>query len=117
MEDAILKFQSVDAAAKRGSFPTTPDTPSPLGEIKASVEVLNLDDTSFRALYTGISPEEAVVAAYAQSEGDHNTWEYQKKYLWMLQRHANSVSCGTFCALKETIPEKRTTASGGDRHA
>ena len=26
------------------------------------------------------SPREAVIAAYAQSKGDWNTWEYEEKY-------------------------------------
>ena len=100
MEDGISNSLGVDTPENKEALPPALHNPPPLGKIKARVEVLDLDDASFRALYTEISPEEAVIAAYAQSQEDYNTWEYQKKYLWRVRRHANSVSCGTFCALK-----------------
>ncbi len=30
--------------------------------------------------YVGLTPRQAVVAAYAQEKGDMNTWDYKKKY-------------------------------------
>lgn len=30
--------------------------------------------------YAGITPYQAVISAYAQSLGDYNTWQYDKKY-------------------------------------
>ena len=116
MEDPVPTSQGIDAAEKKGFLSPTTNTSTRPGKAQTSVEVLDRDDASFRALYTGSSPEQAVIAAYAQSRGDYNTWEYQRKYLWMLRRHANSVSCGTFCALKEAVPGTRTTPNGGRRH-
>lgn len=100
MEGGVQDSLGVDTPENKAALPGAPHTPPPLGKIKARVEVHDLDDASFRALYTEISPEEAVIAAYAQSQDDYNTWEYQKKHLWRVRWHANSVSCGTFCALK-----------------
>ncbi len=41
------------------------------------VDVMNLAQGSV-STYVGISPRQAVIAAYAQSKGDFNTWDYAK---------------------------------------
>jgi hypothetical protein len=40
------------------------------------------------------SPEEAVIAAYAQSLGDWNTWDYNEKYKDKVEYAQFSVACG-----------------------
>lgn len=45
------------------------------------------------------TPEEAVIAAYAQ--GDHryfNTWNYQKRYGHLVQHGKHVVMCGDYSA-------------------
>ncbi len=49
-------------------------------------------------IYT-CSPREAVVAAYAQSLGDYNTWDYTTKYDHLVVVGSSTVACGDFCAL------------------
>lgn len=48
------------------------------------------------------SPREAVIAAYAQSVGDMNTWDYSEKYgAKVLENEINGrhyVLCGDCCA-------------------
>jgi hypothetical protein len=47
------------------------------------------------------SPREAVIAAYAQSLGDWNTWNYEEKYGHMPIEGNYSIAVGDFCTLKE----------------
>lgn len=60
-----------------------------------AVEVIDLS-TGKKQIFT-CSPEEAVIAAYAQSRGDFNTWDYEKKY--SVVRGKQTVACGDFSAL------------------
>lgn len=67
--------------------------------------VMNLN-TGADSIYT-CPPAEAVIAAYAQSLGDWNTWDYQKRYGHMLIRADSRVisgrvivSCGDFAAIE-----------------
>ena len=48
--------------------------------------------------YFSLPPEQAVIAAYAQSRGDWNTWDYGK-YRKYLRYGQYSVACGDFSAL------------------
>ena len=53
------------------------------------------------------SPEQAVVAAYEQSRGNHNTWQYPTFVNHPEARRGQySVSCGDFAALM-TFEEAR----------
>lgn len=45
------------------------------------------------------SPEEAVIAAHAQSQKDFNTWDYQERYGDRVVKGELSVACGDFAAL------------------
>lgn len=45
------------------------------------------------------SPEEAVIAAHAQSLKDFNTWDYQERYGDKVVTGEFSVACGDFAAL------------------
>lgn len=49
------------------------------------------------AVYFTLNPEEAVIAAYAQSHKDFNTWNYQK-YRSLVQRGTFYIFCGHFAA-------------------
>jgi hypothetical protein len=49
--------------------------------------------------YSGITPEAAVIAAYAQSLGDNNTWDYKKKYSHLLKRRGRTINIGDFAAV------------------
>lgn len=62
-------------------------------------DVMNLATGEVRR-YT-LLPEEAVVAAYAQSRNDNNTWDYWK-YLDKLDRRSNlTISLGDWCAFRD----------------
>lgn len=63
-----------------------------------SVTIMNLA-TGKTADYT-CSPREAVIAAYAQARGDHNTWDYATRYghLVTVSTSGHTVSCGDFAA-------------------
>jgi len=47
------------------------------------------------------SPREAVVAAYAQSLKDWNTWDYERRYGHLVTEGRSVVTCGDFTARKE----------------
>lgn len=64
------------------------------------IRVLNLA-TQETLVYQGIGPERAVIAAYAQSRRDFNTWDYAK-YAPLLVRGQRTISCGDWCALLPT---------------
>lgn len=46
------------------------------------------------------SPEEAVIAAHAQSLGDKNTWDYAEKYEDKVVYGKHTIACGDFAAVK-----------------
>ena len=62
------------------------------------VEVHNLSEYNSRPLIYTCSPEEAVIAAYAQSKKDFSTWQYQERYGHLLLRGKLTVNCGDFSA-------------------
>jgi len=45
-----------------------------------------------------LPPKQAVMAAYAQSLGDYNTWEYEQRYGKLPQRATYGWLCGEFWA-------------------
>ncbi len=61
------------------------------------IEVVNLSNGE--VIVYSCSPEEAVIAAYAQSLGDQNTWDYDGKYDDKVVRGELTVSCGNFTAI------------------
>lgn len=63
------------------------------------VRVLNLSSNEER-FYT-CTPAQAVIAAYAQSRNDNNTWDYAKRYsrLLTIGGRGLTISCGDYCAL------------------
>jgi len=61
--------------------------------------VINLI-TQEQQIYT-CSPKEAVIAAYAQSINDLNTWDYNKKYSHLLEEGKSSYLCGNFSVFKD----------------
>lgn len=65
------------------------------------VIVVNLA-TGERLYYGGIKPSNAVAAAYAQAQGDWNTWDYRAKYKSMLKFGNLTVACGDFVARRES---------------
>jgi len=64
-----------------------------------TTRVLNLA-TRQEQFYSS-SPREAVIAAYAQSVGDWNTWDYEARYGSLAMMGRFTVSCGDFCATLE----------------
>ena len=48
--------------------------------------------------YQGITGRQAVVAAYAQSLKDYNTWDYEKKYDHLVEELGSNVLIGDFTA-------------------
>ena len=56
-------------------------------------------DTCDEQVFVGISHREAVVAAYAQSLKDWNTWTYKEKYDHEVKTHGRVVTCGAFTAV------------------
>jgi len=63
--------------------------------------VHNMSDLTHLQTYS-IGPREAVMAAYAQSRGDFNTWNYETKYGALVEESPNFYFCGDFSAKKET---------------
>ena len=61
--------------------------------------VMNLR-TSETQVYT-CSPKKAVIAAFAQSKNDWNTWDYDKKYGDMVEEGNLSFACGDFAVFKD----------------
>lgn len=61
--------------------------------------VMNLSNLE-KQIYT-CTPEEAVVAAFAQSRKDWNTWEYATRYSWMIERGKECILCGDFSAFRD----------------
>lgn len=64
--------------------------------------VYNLGSNAEPQMYT-LPPREAVLAAYAQSLGDWNTWDYATKYGHLIEYGRVSVVCGDFSALLRPI--------------
>ncbi len=67
------------------------------GRDRGVVVVRNLS-TGTEHTYQGITARQAVVAAYAQSLKDYNTWDYEKKYDHLVKMSANNVLIGDFTA-------------------
>ena len=62
-------------------------------------DVLNLN--TGETITFSCAPKEAVIAAYAQSLGDWNTWTYADKYGDAVVSGKRTVACGDFAAIKE----------------
>lgn len=70
----------------------------PTNEESFLVYVVNLaNPTANRLVYT-CSPEDAVIAAYAQARKDWSTWQYRERYGHLLERGRWTVLCGDFSA-------------------
>lgn len=65
---------------------------------QASVTVVDLN-TSRAYFYAGISPREAVMAAYGQAMRNWSTWTYGARYGNRVVYGERSVACGSFVAL------------------
>ena len=65
--------------------------------------VLNLSTLEERH-YSSLAPEQAVVAAHAQSKGDWNTWQYSERYADLVRRGHVSVGCGDWACLLKVTP-------------
>lgn len=63
--------------------------------------VMNLE-TGEKQIYA-CSPQEAVIAAFAQSKGDWNTWDYKEKYSHLLLEGEFTFGCKNFAAFKDGI--------------
>jgi hypothetical protein len=53
-----------------------------------------------KQVYT-CAPKEAVVAAYAQSKKDWNTWDYAKQYNSLVLEGGETFLCGYFSVFKD----------------
>jgi hypothetical protein len=47
------------------------------------------------------TPREAVIAAYAQSEMDWNTWQYAERYNSLVEEGEHTFLCGDFSVFKD----------------
>lgn len=72
-----------------------------------AVVVYDLSSTREQT-FVGVSPREAVIAAYAQSRGDYSTWEYEGRYGGLVILGNLTVACGDFCASRvdPSVPVK-----------
>ncbi|HBI37031.1 MAG TPA: hypothetical protein DDY71_05250 [Spirochaetia bacterium] len=61
--------------------------------------VINLS-TAHKQSYS-CTPKEAVIAAYAQSKKDWNTWDYEKRYSYLIKEGRFTFSCGDFAVFKD----------------
>lgn len=64
------------------------------------IKVINLA-TGAEKYYLYDDPEKAVIAAYAQDQGDYELAHYRKRYAHLVVRGSLSVSCGHWTALIE----------------
>ena len=86
----------------------------------ATTTVVNLD-TDEEIVYT-IEPREAVIAAYAQSQGDWNTWDYEVNYGHLVKVHPRGEEAkrrklrtwmlGSFAAVEKIKKGKKVTKKG-----
>lgn len=44
---------------------------------------------------------DSVIAAYAQSRNDWNTWDYESRYGGLVEEGEYTFLCGDFCAFKD----------------
>ena len=68
--------------------------------MSAIVKVHDMRTFTDHMTYVGLTPRQAVIAAYAQSIGDNGTWEYEKRYSDKVYEGRVSVACGDFAARK-----------------
>jgi hypothetical protein len=62
--------------------------------------VMNLLNPSHKQNYS-CTPREAVIAAYAQSKNDWNTWQYAERYGHLVDEGKYTLLCGDFSAFKD----------------
>ena len=65
--------------------------------------------TGERRSYT-LPPEQAVVAAWYQAQGNWNTWEYDYENAPLIEGE-HTVACDDWCALKDQASSSATSAS------
>jgi hypothetical protein len=63
-----------------------------------AVTVFNLATQEHRT-YCGITPTQAVIAAYAQERHDWNTWDYATCYGNLVETGEHTVLCGDWSAI------------------
>lgn len=56
-----------------------------------------------------LAPEDAVIAAFAQSRGDWSTWDYRTRYSGQVVTGAVCVTIGNWSAFRRTEQEKLWT--------
>lgn len=61
--------------------------------------VMNLS-TGKKQNYT-CTPKEAVIAAYAQSKNDFNTWQYKERYGYLLETGKLTFLVGDFSVFQD----------------
>ncbi len=66
--------------------------------VQPTVEVTNLSSGN-KSTYGPLSARDAAIAAHAHSRGDHNTWDYEKKYGHLVRIGQHSVGVGDHVAL------------------
>lgn len=64
-----------------------------------AVTVMNLS-TGEKQVYT-CDPKTAVISAYGQSLKDWCTWDYEKRYLHLVEEGKSTWLCGDFSAFKD----------------
>ena len=62
-----------------------------------AIEVSNMTATE-KQIFVGISPKMAVISAYAQSIGDFNTFDYERKYGDRVHEASLTFTLGNFAA-------------------
>jgi hypothetical protein len=56
--------------------------------------------TTEKQIYT-CTPKNAVISAYAQSLKDWNTWDYIKRYSYLIEEGEHTFLCGNFSVFKD----------------
>lgn len=67
-----------------------------------AVTVVDIRNPKHTQVYM-CTPIKSVMAAYAQSLNDWNTWDYEKRYRHMVAVGKHSVACGDFSAIKPKV--------------
>lgn len=68
--------------------------------------VLNLATGQWSYYFSTLPPRDAVIAAYAQSKGDNNTWDYKERYSHLVKESERCVICGDFTTFKRVPDDK-----------
>jgi hypothetical protein len=67
--------------------------------------------STYNEMEFSLPPREAVIAAYAHSRKDSNTWDYEKKYGRLVRKHGRTWNIGDWAAVEPLAKNSRRRTS------